>query len=435
LVLLFLLRYENHMMLPRILIPLITMKMMVMAELVREGDYTTFECTSSDPQWKFCEWNLTNIQCLKTRTTTDQWCNKTLGIRWRPGDQCGVQILNISSSMQGHWIATVIKDQVTSADKCSFIVEVATQSMITVGRTPSKFIVGQPQVLQCIAKGGYPNPEISAYILANNKKKFLELNEQQIDSSRTMNTFDEVTRYFQYFPHVEDRADSGTFLVCEATQWNEGDILYKTNRKEPIKIVYPPQPIDKIEVVSELNKTAKVSMNVNAFPIPYYTDIIWIIEGLDGRMEVNIKSNSKKYAVTVASIDNSTLNISLSLHSLNSDDIKALHTVSVKNSIGFQNYTVHFQTFSTYTTGYIILTVLLLAIFTALIIISFIINAKKTHKLCWANENLEVTQEKNNELNDLLNPHSEKPILKNPEVMETTISLQMIDANTKHREL
>ena len=155
----------------------------------------------------------------------------------------------------------------TSADKCSFIVEVATQSMITVGRTPSKFIVGQPQVLQCIAKGGYPNPEISAYILANNKKKFLEviifiyvtalviitmskyqLNEQQIDSSRTMNTFDEVTRYFQYFPHVEDRADSGTFLVCEATQWNEGDILYKMNRKEPIKIVYPPQPIDKIEV-------------------------------------------------------------------------------------------------------------------------------------------------------------------------------------------
>ena len=47
------------MMLARIVILMITMKMMVMAELVREGDYTTFECTSSDPQWKFCEWNLT----------------------------------------------------------------------------------------------------------------------------------------------------------------------------------------------------------------------------------------------------------------------------------------------------------------------------------------------------------------------------------------
>jgi len=420
-------------MLQKIVNLMMTMKVMVMAELVREGEDVTFECTSS--QWKFCEWNLTKFQCLKTRATVDPWCNQTLGIKWTPGEECGVQILNISSSMQGHWIATVIKDEVTSADKCSFIVEVATKSLITVGRTPSKFIVGQPQVLQCTSKGGYPSPVISAYILSNNNKRYIELNEQQYDSSNTVATLNEVTRYFQYFPHVEDRADSGTFLVCEATQSNEGDILYTTNQKEEIKIVYLPQPRENIEVISELNSTATVSLKVDAFPIPYYSDIIWVIEGLNGRMEVDIKTNSKKYAMNVASIDNSTLNISLSLHSLNSDDIKAIHTLSVKNSIGFQNYTVHFETFSTYTTGYIILTFVLLSIFSTLIIISFIINAKKTNKLCWANKNPEIIQEKNNELNlDLLNPHPEKPILKNPEVMETTISLQMIDGSSKHRE-
>ena len=109
-----------------------------------------------------------------------------------------------------------------------------------------------------------------------------------------MSYFQEINRpgeedqikYFHFDPLVEDSTDN-TMIVCHAQQLSEDDILYHSVSNNSLKIVYPPQPqTDDIFVTSGLNQTVTVNIIVQAYPLPYFSDIVWNIESNGPSTEV-----------------------------------------------------------------------------------------------------------------------------------------------------
>ena len=79
---------------------------------------------------------------------------------------------------QGSWIVSILGDDLMVSDRCQYDIQVASPTVVTVGRLPSKIVVGHPVVVQCSASGGHPVPDLSAEIVAGNQSRLLEVSSQ-----------------------------------------------------------------------------------------------------------------------------------------------------------------------------------------------------------------------------------------------------------------
>ena len=80
--------------------------------------------------------------------------------------------------------------------------------------------------------------------------------------------------------------------MCEAQQYmkdddNSNHLLYKTTAKHLVNVVYPPQPLENIFIVGDLNTTVSVDLIIDSHPLPYFSDISWNIVKDDGQVQVN----------------------------------------------------------------------------------------------------------------------------------------------------
>ena len=87
---------------------------------------------------------------------------------------------------------------------------------------------------------------------------------------------------FSYTPELSDSTEFETFLICEGLQLNKDDILYHSSDKKPLKIVYPPQPLeDDIIIEAGVNDTSVINLVINVYPLPYYSQVLWNIHTED----------------------------------------------------------------------------------------------------------------------------------------------------------
>ena len=87
---------------------------------------------------------------------------------------------------------------------------------------------------------------------------------------------------FSYTPELSDSTEFETFLICEGLQLNEDDILYHDSDRRPLKIVFPPQPLEEdIIIAGGLNDTAIIDLTIKVYPLPYYSQVIWTIQRED----------------------------------------------------------------------------------------------------------------------------------------------------------
>ena len=68
---------------------------------------------------------------------------------------------------------------------------------------------------------------------------------------------------------------------------NSNHLLYKTTAKHLVNVVYPPQPLEDIFIVADLNTTVSVDLIIDSQPLPYFSDISWNIVKDDGQVQVN----------------------------------------------------------------------------------------------------------------------------------------------------
>ena len=94
-------------------------------------------------------------------------------------------------------------------------------------------------------------------------------------------------QYFHYLPQISDKTAGRSFIQCEGTQSDEDDIIYTVTSKQQINIVFPPQPTDALEVVTQVNESVKLNLTIEAFPLTTVKNLVWNI--IDGNTSVKVK--------------------------------------------------------------------------------------------------------------------------------------------------
>ena len=117
------------------------------------------------------------FECGRDQRSQD-WCNESLGVKWSTGTSCGLDILALTRSHRGTLNATLVGGEDFNVTKrCKYELEVATQTVVKVGKLPTQFVVNQAVNFMCQAQGGVPSPNtMQASLEFDNQERKLEVN-------------------------------------------------------------------------------------------------------------------------------------------------------------------------------------------------------------------------------------------------------------------
>ena len=148
--------------------------------------------------------------------------------------------------------------------------------------------------------------------------------------------------------------------MCDGLQLDEDDILYHDSDRRPLKIVYPPQPLEEdLIIAGGLNDTAIIDLTIKVYPLPYYSQVIWTIQREDLTEQVSLATNihhtlsmsilqiqydlaSDQYSMNISDDGFSRLFVSLQVTSLQDLDYDSKHSLLITNSVGSQEYPLLF---------------------------------------------------------------------------------------------
>ena len=77
-----------------------------------------------------------------------------------------------------------------------------------------------------------------------------------------------------------------SFIECVGQQSSEDDIIYTVASKQQVNIVFPPQPLEVIDVEALVNETVQIYLTIEAFPLTTVRNLVWNI--LDGNASVQV---------------------------------------------------------------------------------------------------------------------------------------------------
>ena len=70
-------------------------------------------------------------------------------------------------------------------------------------------------------------------------------------------------------------------------QTSEDDIIYTVTSKQQVNVVFPPQPLEVIDVEALVNETVQIDLTIEAFPLTTVRNLVWNI--LDGNTSVQVR--------------------------------------------------------------------------------------------------------------------------------------------------
>lgn len=233
-----------------------------------------------------------------------------------------LNIRSVKESDLGSHTVTVANELGSQTYRVRFFV--AESAKVFIGRVKSEFLAGSRDNVECRSEGGNPPPELKAWIHMNGiQTRNLELLKEDDGIQPGMQR-----KTFLLDPRVEERTDSQTFVVCEAIQRAGQQVVFtNVNAKSVLRIVYPPQAQEEHYVYSNLGESAMLSLQVDAFPLPSKSDVVWAAT-----------ENNPNNQMTVSLTSSSITTIDLTVLRVEERDMNVRQTLTVRNEHGVQAF-------------------------------------------------------------------------------------------------
>jgi len=318
-----------------------------------QGDQGSMFC-KSDVALDFCMWEKDTFSCKVTSTEEPRNCGPFSAVI--EGDNC---VLNFAQGavqqdsgtftcylyQEKDVVEETVDVEVLVPSTLNFADDFAANDVIEVQR---EF----PINIGCSAFGGFPAPEIIAFVEDINGE-IQELPEVVELKSEELNEHGEsvLTQKFQLIPTIEN---DGNKVVCEVIQ---GDKALSPNIERDISVVYPPEEVLlDIPFQYKSGDQTVVGVTFKANPVPASNEIIWHHHiGTDDEtqppspgsliLEAGQTSEDGKYEALLEEVDGHEVTAILHINDPSDQLLVGSWHLEVQNSQGSQEYPFSFEEF------------------------------------------------------------------------------------------
>ena len=328
--------------------------------LVPQGGELSLQC-STDLEFTFCEW--TQVESGSTcRITKDQAGSETqcpsaprISFSLEP-TVCGIiipevdrafdmgdykcSIVRMGDDNQAETVTGVMNVDIAMPASVRFESTFAAEEVISVKE-------GEMALVECHAKGGYPDPEVQVAMgleegVIDVENDVLLAETEGIADSRAMmddGTVD-LIKLYTFMPTAED---TGKFIKCEAVQYDsEDNLIFDSNmQSREIMVTYPPQParahLDDIGYAPGQDQI-QVDVIFDANPVPQDNQAIWHMSPTGDMADAKLLEagdyEEGKYDALPLNITGQEVIASLIIYNLIEEDASFTYTLQVVTDQG-----------------------------------------------------------------------------------------------------